>query len=269
MTQAAREPDRSLPPDGGGADSAGPGPWVVHRRERVASTNDEAAALPAWHAVIARRQTAGRGRFQRAWVSDEGGLWLSAVVPTGPPEAGWAALPLAVGVVVAETLRTLGVPRLRLRWPNDLLVGTRKLAGLLVEQFRPGAAVVGMGVNVANRPESDDPALAGMVTRLADWLAPVPAVDTVAAALLGHLHRTVEEMQSGGFGCLVSRVNALWDAPRHVVLELDGGRVEGRFEAVDERGRLRLLDAAGGWRDFEPHQVRLLREVETNVELEN
>lgn len=243
-------------------------PWVVQRRELVGSTNDEAAALPAWHAVLAERQTGGRGRWQRPWVSDAGGLWLSAVVPTSPADARWAALPLAAGVVVAETLRQLGVPRLRLRWPNDLLVGDRKIAGLLVEQFRPGTAVVGVGINVRNRPESQDSALVGCVTRLAEWLDPVPSVETVTTALLERLQRTVGEMQAGGFEVLVERVNALWDAPRHVVLELDHGRVEGRFEAVDGRGRLRLRDADGTWRDFEPHQVRMLRERDVKTDSE-
>lgn len=266
MTQP-RTPGPRAPEPAPSAELSGAAPsWVVQRRELVGSTNDEAAALPAWHAVLAERQTGGRGRWQRPWVSDAGGLWLSAVVPTTPADARWAALPLVAGVVVAETLRGLGVPRLRLRWPNDLLVGDRKIAGLLVEQFRPGTAVVGVGINVSNRPESHNAALTGYVTRLADWLNATPSPEVVAAAVLEHLRRTVVEVQAGGFEALVGRVNALWDAPRHVVLELNDGRVEGRFEAVDGRGRLRLRDLDGVWRDFEPHQVRMLRERDLNVE---
>jgi hypothetical protein len=58
--------------------------WTVHEVASVDSTNLFAAKLPVWHAVRAEVQTAGRGRFQRVWISDQGGLWLSAVVPSPP-----------------------------------------------------------------------------------------------------------------------------------------------------------------------------------------
>ena len=104
--------------------------WHVHEIATTHSTNLVAAKFSAWEAVRADRQTAGRGRFQRGWVSDEGGLWLSAVVPTGPNAAEWRALPLAVGLAVCNALKSIGLSRYRVRWPNDVLVDDRKLAGL-------------------------------------------------------------------------------------------------------------------------------------------
>ena len=141
--------------------------WAVHEVPVTASTNLAAATLPVWEAMRADRQTAGRGRFQRGWVSDEGGLWLSAVVPAG---ADAAALPLAVGLAVCDSLRSLGLKRFRVRWPNDILVDDRKLAGLLVERFHPVAAVAGIGINVLNHPENCDPELKNQTVRLADLI---------------------------------------------------------------------------------------------------
>jgi BirA family biotin operon repressor/biotin-[acetyl-CoA-carboxylase] ligase len=56
--------------------------WRVTRHDEVGSTNDLAGKLPGWHAVVAKRQLQGRGRYRRSWVSDEGGIWFSAVLPT-------------------------------------------------------------------------------------------------------------------------------------------------------------------------------------------
>ena len=144
--------------------------WRIRELSITNSTNLVAAKFSAWDAVRADQQTAGRGRFQRGWVSDQGGLWLSAVVPTGPNAADWRALPLAVGLAVCDSLQSIGLKRFRVRWPNDVLVDDRKLAGLLVEQYVPGLAVAGIGINVFNFPEGKDSSLKNQVTRLADHI---------------------------------------------------------------------------------------------------
>ncbi len=235
--------------------------WTLHEHALVASTNDTAAALTPWEAVRAERQTAGRGRYQRAWASDAGGLWLSAVVPTGPPEAGWAALPLAAGLAVCEALQALRPGPLRLRWPNDVMVGQRKLAGLLIDQFRPGAAVVGIGVNVANRPASVDPGLAGTAVRLADLVAEVPELSALAAQVLDRLRGVVEVMRTAGFAGLLPRVNAWWQTGVQVEIETAGGRANGAFLGVDSSGRLRVGTPAGTVQELAAHQVVRMREL--------
>lgn len=240
------------------------GRWRLWEVDSVPSTNDSAAGLPPWCAVRAGHQTAGRGRYRRTWVSDRGGLWLSAVVPTGPAEAGWAALPLAAGWAVCAALEACGVPSPRLRWPNDVLVGRRKIAGLLADQFRPGAVVVGIGVNVENRPEAEDPALEGQVTRLGEWTEPVPSLRAVAASVLDRLAEAVGVMQTGGFAALLPRVHERWQAPRPVRVELDHQVVDGWFEGVDPAGRLRLREPVGGLTLHEPHRVVMLREQDAS-----
>jgi BirA family biotin operon repressor/biotin-[acetyl-CoA-carboxylase] ligase len=92
--------------------------WTVHEFAEVTSTNALAAHLPPWSAVRADEQTAGRGRSGRPWVSDRGGLWLSAVVPTPGDPAVWALLPLATGWALLTVLHELEVAGARLRWPD-------------------------------------------------------------------------------------------------------------------------------------------------------
>jgi BirA family biotin operon repressor/biotin-[acetyl-CoA-carboxylase] ligase len=236
--------------------------WTVLDYDEVASTNLAAATCPAWQAVRAARQTAGRGRFQRGWVSDEGGLWLSAVVPLDPASPGGRILPLAAGWVVCDALQELGVAGLRLRWPNDVLAGDRKLAGILIDSFARGLAVVGIGLNVHNRPESSDPRLWHQTERL-DNLVPAPvALETLTDLLLRRLGAAVDELLARRSAPLLAGVNRLWALPRRVELNLDGPVRTGQFAGVDESGRLLLLDAAGVESAFAPEEVRHLRELE-------
>lgn len=236
-------------------------PWRLHEHAEVTSTNLLAANLPAWHAVRADTQTAGRGRFQRHWVSDAGGLWLSAVVPVETNSPAWCMLPLATGLAVCQTLRATGVKELRLRWPNDVLVSDGKLAGLLIDQFKPGLAVVGIGINVTNQPQARDANLNGHVARLADLVSPAPSVRDLAVHALASLKIVWQQVLDYGPGIILERVNALWELPRCVQLDLDGRLISGAFGGVDARGRLQLRGADGAIDFFEPQDVRLLRDI--------
>jgi len=234
------------------------GGWRIYEMPVVSSTNLAAAELTSWEALRADRQTAGRGRFQRGWVSDEGGLWLSAVVPTGPNPT---ALPLAVGLAVCDALRFIGLQQFRVRWPNDVLVGGQKLAGLLIDQFTPGLAVAGIGINVFNHPEGHDPSLKNQTARLADLIAPPPDLLQLTQVILSNLRSVVEQMHAHEFRSLLPRINQLWGGPRRVELDLDGDIRQGTFVGVGEEGELLLLDDSGNKTAFHAHQVRHLKEV--------
>ena len=257
MNTIASTPHRVLPPNATERMFDG---WRLIEFEQVDSTNLVAAPLASWHAVRANTQTAGRGRFQRSWVSDRGGLWLSAVVPAGERQAR-ELLPLASGLAVIEALREFGIDGIRLRWPNDIMIGERKLAGLLVDSFDPTRAVVGIGVNISNQPAVHDSTLTSTAVRLADLLSEVPGPREVTEAILKSLRGIVNLLHHGGMTELCPRINLMWDFQRQVKLDLDGVEETGWFCGVDEYGRLLLRDNIRHIKTFEPHQVKLLREI--------
>lgn len=134
------------------------GPLTVHRVERTASTQDLAhqageAGAPHGSVFVAAEQTGGRGSRGRSWHAPAGGLWLSALVR--PAAAAVGLLSLRAGIAVAEGLGQMpSLPRVLLKWPNDLIVDGRKVGGLLVETRWRGDvvewAVIGVGINVHN-----------------------------------------------------------------------------------------------------------------------
>lgn len=140
----------------------GPGSrWDTHVLDETPSTNLVLAdyareGRDEGFVVVADHQTAGRGRLDRSWVTPpRAALTLSALlVPVEVPLARWPWLPLLAGVAVAEAVRRVARLEAVLKWPNDVLVGTRKVAGILVEQVdrpRGPAAVIGVGINVSSR----------------------------------------------------------------------------------------------------------------------
>lgn len=236
----------------------------MHVAGEIDSTNAAARQLPAWHAIRARIQTDGRGRTGRHWVSDEGGLWISAVLPCPGERAKWSILPLAAGWAIIQALDGLGAHGLRLRWPNDIMVGTRKLAGLLVERYQPDTATIGLGINVFNEPEAANESLAGQTARLSDLAPGAYTLDDVARLVLrsiGHAHARVREDR---FREIADALNAHWSRPRAVEVTLThrGQTFAGTFHGIDELGRLRLSTERLGSQCYDAAQISLLRELD-------
>jgi BirA family biotin operon repressor/biotin-[acetyl-CoA-carboxylase] ligase len=159
-------------------------------------------------------------------------------------------------------IRNLGLPDARLRWPNDILIGRRKLAGILVDRFSAEAAVVGIGLNVANHPEKSDPALAGEVACLADLLPNPPPISALVVRLLAALTREHHRLESDDASGLCSELNGAW-SHRQVQVTLSGGRgaIAGRLDGINPSGALLVRDTAGQIRVLPAPQVELLREV--------
>ena len=155
-------------------------------------------AAPEWTVVLADTQTGGRGREGRTWVSPCGGLYLSVLLRPRLEKVG--LLPLAAGVAVAEAAGEMGV-RAELKWPNDVLVSGRKLAGILSEAASgPGGVewvALGIGVNVSQDPASLPPELRADVTSLALEGARDVTVRAVAAAVLARLATRVRGAPHG------------------------------------------------------------------------
>jgi len=135
--------------------------WQVHAYESVVSTNDTARNLAVQGAregtlVVAETQTGGHGRRGSVWESPSGGLWFSFVLrPHLPPERA-SGLSIVAAVAVARAVNDLTELGARIKWPNDVFVSGRKLAGVMVVSAGEGVVVAGIGVN-ANVPEKSLP----------------------------------------------------------------------------------------------------------------
>jgi BirA family biotin operon repressor/biotin-[acetyl-CoA-carboxylase] ligase len=215
----------------------------------VGSTNDEAKRLAEDGAVegtlvYALEQTAGRGRRGRGWHSPPGNLYVSAVLRPGKPAAQSALIGFVAAVALADALQDLGLSgeRLRLKWPNDVLVDKAKVAGILIETSAtaggpPAWLVLGMGVNLAHAPENTPyPA----TTLRAAGLASV-TVEGLLEALAGRLAEWYGRWQAEGF----APVRAAWlkratGLGEPIEVRLDQESLQGRFVALEEDGALSL-----------------------------
>jgi BirA family biotin operon repressor/biotin-[acetyl-CoA-carboxylase] ligase len=234
-------------------------------RAEVGSTNDEAweafaAGAPDGHVVVADAQLRGRGRAGRPWHTSPGrGLALSVLLRPEGDRRELGLLPLAAGLAVAQALEGLGAAP-ALKWPNDVLLGGRKTAGVLCENRRaagpPGraeapvggpleGAVVGVGVNVTQALADFPAELAATATSLA--LAGVRVRrESVAAAFLNALEPLWADVQAGARAAVLEAWSAradFWGRP--VVVRTPGGEVRGVARALDRDGGLVLGLGAG------------------------
>jgi len=224
-------------------------------RERTASTNDDAwealATLGDGAAVVALEQTRGRGRAGRTWVQAPGrGLALSVALRLGCDVRQAGVLPLAAGLAVVRACHALGVPAARLKWPNDVRVGERKLAGVLCEMRRAAgggdAVVIGIGLNVGERENDFAPELRGAATSLALEGADVRLEDA-AAEVLGRLEPLWDEVQEGDRAAVLAEW-ARWcpDWGHRVAVRTPAGRLEGVARRLDPEGGLVVGTDTGG-----------------------
>ncbi len=227
-------------------------PTRVLACEEIDSTNSEAMrrALagetgPLW--ITAEIQTRGRGRSGRSWSSPRGNLYATLLFRPGCKPELVHQLSLLAGVAVHDAVSSIGtVPGLRLKWPNDVLVGAAKLAGVLPEsilgQTGEPLALLGVGINLASSPADAGRA----VTHLSAHgltVAPVEAlrlVDTSLAKWFG--------LWDGGQG--FAKVRAAWlerAGPEGERLIVNSGKrqIEGRFAGLDPSGSLLLRDPEG------------------------
>ena len=179
--------------------------------DEIDSTSTKLMAMAAEGAasgtcLAAEWQSAGRGRRGRSWVSSLGGSLTFSLLWRFERGAGHlAGLSLAVGAAVARALASQGVARVQVKWPNDVVVDFRKIAGILVETTGdiqgPSVAVVGVGVNY-RLSERTLEGIDQAVTDVAHCSAPgspVPARNTLLAAMLAELAATLRRFEASGF----------------------------------------------------------------------
>lgn len=224
--------------------------------DSVPSTNAElrarAARLSGPLLLAAETQTAGRGRAGRRWHSAAGdSLCFSLAWCFSGPLLRLSGLSLAVGVAVAETLRTAGWP-VQLKWPNDLLLEGAKLGGILIETAQAAGnasgvwAVIGIGLNVQPNAARDS-GLSHAVASLSASSATVPDRNVLLAAMADALSTTLTAFDHDGLSSFVARWQALHAHQDCVVNLIEDGRLlhEGVARGIDDMGRL-LLDTRDG-----------------------
>ena len=214
----------------------------------VGSTNDVASRLAEFPGaegavVCADCQTAGRGRRGRAWLSPPGaGLYVSVVWTPArartEADRATALVTLAAGVALAEAVEAATALRADLKWPNDLYVARRKLAGILAEGGVHDAVIVGYGVNVG--PMAFPPELAGRATSIETELGHAIDRAQLFAETLAALARRYEDLLDGRFDAILDAWRARAPAGRgaHVSWTTPSGVHTGVTAGIDDRGGL-------------------------------
>lgn len=202
--------------------------------------------LPEGAVAVAEHQTAGRGRRGRSWLAPPGSSLLLSVLLRPPPERRAPELSLVAALAVAAAVEAAsGVPAL-VKWPNDVLVAGRKVAGVLAE-LAEGAVVLGVGVNVRQEAEElpvDAPTPPGSLRMVAGI---VPERAALLAAILSELERRYDLWRTGGLAPLAAEIEAR-DALRGRAVLVDGAHAtargilpDGRLEIETEGGERRVL----------------------------
>jgi len=225
----------------------------------IDSTNECARRLviegaPSGTVVTAGFQTAGRGRRGRAWSAPDGKALLCSAI-LAPLELEHSLLPLAVPLAVCEAVESLTPLHCRVKWPNDVWIEGRKLAGVLIEAEPPSWAVIGIGLNVAIEPDEFPSDLRQPATSMGHGVG----VEGALAAVCERLEHWVDAAADRVVAEFTER-DAL--AGRPVSWTGAGGRAAeggGVARGIDERGNLVVVDDDGQRLSLGAGEVQLSR----------
>lgn len=230
-----------------------PAPFRLIRLDEAGSTNDEARRLALAGAaadclvISARRQSSGRGRRGRVWISPPGNLHCSLLIRIDGDLGRAAQLGFAAAAALADAFHALvpGIP-FTCKWPNDVLAEGRKCAGMLLEPVGHDWLILGIGVNVAAAPPPGD--LVYPACALADLGFQGDDLD-VLAGFCAAFAPLLEQWRTDGF----APVREVWMARARglgepVVVRLDGETLSGIFAGLDGEGALLLDQASQGLR---------------------
>lgn len=227
--------------------------------DEIDSTNAEArrraeAGDPASRWIVARRQSAGRGRRGRAWDSDTGNLFATLTLLTQKSPAEAAQVTFVAALAVADLLEAFAGPgSVSIKWPNDVLIGGDKAAGILVESGAHPAGglwlAVGIGVNLAHAPEGTERPATSLKAHLRSDVAYPPSVEAAAGVLAEAFAAWQTRWDTLGFQPVLdawtARTKGL-DGP--CVARLGHETVSGIADGVAPDGALRLRTADGSLR---------------------
>ncbi|AFL98620.1 birA, biotin-(acetyl-CoA-carboxylase) ligase [Desulfitobacterium dehalogenans ATCC 51507] len=241
--------------------------------EELPSTNDrikDMARQGGEHGtvVIAKRQTIGHGRMQRVWESPDGGLWLSLLLKPRLSLGDAAKLTLSAGVALAQTLQDLYRLEVRIKWPNDIVIQGRKIAGILGEVAGEWNTVqtliLGIGVNANFSGQTLSPKIPAIT--LQDILGHEVNLNHLTAELLFNLEKEVQSLEQGDVQGLIQRWTSFAvGINRPVRIEKAGISYGGIFKGIRENGEL-VLDQEGQEITFSSGEVSLRAEEQYSPE---
>lgn len=239
--------------------------WRNELWETIGSTNTRAAELAAEGApegvmVLARHQSAGRGRLGRTWVSPvDAGLCMSFILRPKTPQTQIPLLTIATGIAVADAIRDVCGLDVGLKWVNDIIYDRRKVGGILAEmpaltnataaaKELPQAVIVGIGINVNLKPEEIPEELVEKLDSLARIKGEDIDPNCVGAAIANHFEKTSSLLDPSTAQQLTDRWRALSiTIGQMVVTENSGRKIEGKAVDITDSGAL-IVELADGSR---------------------
>ena len=218
---------------------------------QVTSTNDIARELASGGCqdgtvVTASSQTKGRGRFDREWFSPEGpGIYLSILIKDNIPTGSSPLLSFVSALSVAVTVKNLTGLSPSIKWPNDVLVNSKKIAGILIEKSK-GYYIVGIGVNLNNKNGQFPKELSGKASSLLEETGNIYDKDEFLSSLLRSFDLQYNDLINNGAAEIVRRTKEMSATLRsHLKIKTDGAVYEGKVIDIDGSGSL-LLELADG-----------------------
>jgi BirA family transcriptional regulator, biotin operon repressor / biotin---[acetyl-CoA-carboxylase] ligase len=246
--------------------------WMSGHRidlESCGSTNDEAARLAragARHGTVvtARTQTSGRGRAGRTWASPPGGnLYVSMILRPALPLRDVPAMTLAIGVAVCEVVKSFGASA-TLKWPNDVLIGGLKVAGVLLESQsrseRLDVVIAGIGINLSTLPDAET---APHATSLAEAIGGSVDRELFLGRLLHSAEHWVDRYVACGLPGVIPAWHSHMDPNVAAQAQIGGELVVGKLEGLDAAGALLLRDPSGVVHRVIAGEVETLRAAAT------
>lgn len=234
-----------------------PGFINIIRKEITGSTNEDIALLAkqnaeAWTVVQALEQNSGRGRHGKTWDSQRGNLFMSLLLRPAVGSRRWGELSFLSAVAVATILSVyINSQRIEVKWPNDVLINGKKIAGILLEVLNFGAkapaVVVGIGINISKKPkEFEYP-----VTCIQDYKNEITSSDEVLTSLLHSIVHWFRIWENDGFDMIRTEwMKRAYKLDGTVEVEgKNGSSAKFKFKGIDAEGAM-LLDDENGTRNL-------------------